>query len=543
MTSSNPNRLRLVTPEQEAAAKAIVSKLLTGEDTGAPADLDIDLASSRTQSRIRAVKIPSSGVELDALAAEPLTAGPHPLVVLPAGLDELGWKMYGGAIVRLLLRGYAVVAYTERGLPGSEGELTVAGPEDIADASAVIDWALANMKADYDAVGMMGLSYGSGISLLTANTDYRVKAVVALSAWADLAEALYDNDTPHALAAEKLAEVSEQPSKELLAVLEDFRAGDMDAVYRYGRPRSPAHNQDGLTSRSVPLFLSTYWHETIFPQNQLVRFATNYEGPVRLDVAVGDHGAVEIPGVLFGLPTRTTEGAYKWLDRFLRGMSNGIDTDGKLHLETMHSFAMSANANLIEWGSVAHNFKLHPPAAGSTDGLIMDGGTPDGFEATFTIGTEQVYAAEALVVDGIQERLRKPRSQQLSAVDRKHAAVWSTPPWPDAIRVSGIPVISMSASTTADSVTVVAYLFDRDSSTDTMLLITHAAVTLTPYQRKDQIVLWLQATDYEVAQGHNLTLIIDAQDRLYTFPGKPVSPGTVTLSARTTPITLAIPFG
>ncbi|MFJ2666875.1 CocE/NonD family hydrolase [Nocardia fluminea] len=93
------------------------------------------------------------------------------------------------------MRGYAVVAYTEGGLPGSGGELTVAGPEDVADGSLVTDWALAHpeTQADPERIGLAGISCGSGIGQLVAHEDPRVKAVVALSTWADLGEALYDN--------------------------------------------------------------------------------------------------------------------------------------------------------------------------------------------------------------------------------------------------------------------------------------------------------------------------------------------------------------
>ncbi|MFC9897331.1 CocE/NonD family hydrolase C-terminal non-catalytic domain-containing protein [Nocardia sp. NPDC127579] len=58
---------------------------------------------------------------------------------MAAGRDTL-WVQ----IVQLVLRGYAVVAYSERELGRSEGKLTVASPQDIQNARRVIDWALAN---------------------------------------------------------------------------------------------------------------------------------------------------------------------------------------------------------------------------------------------------------------------------------------------------------------------------------------------------------------------------------------------------------------
>src|SRR5690606_40674154 len=46
------------------------------------------------------------------------------------------------------------------GFNESGGEIEVAGPRDVADARAVIDWALTNTDADPDRVGMAGISYG-----------------------------------------------------------------------------------------------------------------------------------------------------------------------------------------------------------------------------------------------------------------------------------------------------------------------------------------------------------------------------------------------
>ncbi|MEU4651466.1 hypothetical protein [Nocardia fluminea] len=92
-----------------------------------------------------------------------------------------------------------------------------------------------------------------------------MKAVVALSTWSDLGEALYDNQTRHLLAAEALAAISEKPSAELVKVLEDFRTNtDIEDVLTYARRRSPAHLLD--KRRRVPTFFTSYWHETIFPR-------------------------------------------------------------------------------------------------------------------------------------------------------------------------------------------------------------------------------------------------------------------------------------
>jgi predicted acyl esterase len=533
MSDARPDRLRLLAPDQEADVLAVVNDLLTGDDTGVPAYLAEDIVAVRTRCRFEPVEIPGDeDVPLDAMAAWPRAGGPHPLIVLPAGLDPAGWKMYCGAMIRLLMRGYAVVAYTERGLPGSGGELTVAGPEDVADGRKVIDWALdhPDLGADPDRVGMAGISYGSGIAQLVAQADKRVKAVVALSTWADLGEALYDNDTRHILAAEGLAAISEYPSAELLKVLEDFRANtNIGGVLEYASIRSPAHIPVEQR-RPVPTFFTSYWHETIFPQNQLLRYFTEFPGPKRLDLAIGDHGAVEIPGLMLGIYTRTTEVAYDWLDHFLCGVDNGIDSDGAVHTETMHDFTMTTFADLASWRGPNRTYYLTAPVGGSPDGALVPE-PPKDFRHTIQTGDPGVRAVNQLVFDGFRERLLMPVRQKFADVDRATAAVWTTPDlFSVAHHIAGIPEIRLTATPSTEAVTLVAYLFDFYPLTGNLRIITHAATTvhnLEPGQPA-QVELRLQATDYRVPAGHKLAVILATEDPLYAGESEPDT--TVTLA-------------
>ncbi|MET8778946.1 CocE/NonD family hydrolase [Nocardia sp. NPDC004654] len=542
MTQPRQDRLRLLSPDQDHDVDAVVHDLLTGDATGVPADLVDDIAAVRAQCRLGAEQIPGAeGVLLDAFAAWPNTGGPHPLVILPAGLDPKGWKMYGGAIIRLLMRRYAVVAYTERGLPGSDGKLTVAGPEDIADGRKVIDWALANsgLDADPDRIGMLGISYGSGISQLVANEDQRVKAVVALSTWADLGQALYDNRTRHIAAAEALAAISDRPSDELVQVLEDFRENtNIDEVLEWAKPRSPAHVSK---KRSVPTFFTSYWHETIFPQNQLLDYFDRYPGPKRLDLAVGDHGAVEIPGILLGVYTRTTEAAYDWLDHHLLGVDNGIDRDGVVHTETMYNFATEAAADLKSWSNSMLRYYLNAPSGGSTDGALTTSPAQT-YSQSIQAGTEQVRAASTLVFDGFLERLLMPKRQLLDDVDRGAAAVWTTEPFPEPRRIAGAPEMQVTVTPSDKTVTVFAYLFDHNPFTGKMQIITHAAVTVQNAEagRPTVVNARLQAADYRIPAGHHLTMIVDTKDHLYG--DETIAGTTVTLSNQNGPAYVDLPM-
>jgi dienelactone hydrolase len=149
--------------------------------------------------------------------------------VLPTswGLPQV---QYLAQAQKLADSGYVVVSYNVRGFWQSGGEIEVAGPKDVADASKVIDWALANTPSDAGHIGMAGVSYGAGISLLAAAHDKRDQGSC-------LAQRLGRPDRldllgPHpALPGAALLDgaglVTGRPSAELQQVFKDFFASDL----------------------------------------------------------------------------------------------------------------------------------------------------------------------------------------------------------------------------------------------------------------------------------------------------------------------------
>ncbi|MFE7571051.1 alpha/beta hydrolase [Streptomyces sp. NPDC057539] len=131
----------------------------------------------------------ADGTVLDASLSIPRDLAPGqscPAVVPPAPLINIGHRAYLGMFPRWALGGYAVLAYSRRGLANSTGEIHVAGPQDMADATEVVDWLCGQDGVDPGRIGFLGSSYGAGTSLPTAARDQRIKAVAGTSAWGDL---------------------------------------------------------------------------------------------------------------------------------------------------------------------------------------------------------------------------------------------------------------------------------------------------------------------------------------------------------------------
>ncbi len=161
--------------------------------------------------------------------------------------------------------GDAVSTYNVRGFWQSGGEIEVAGPPDVADASKVIDWALANTPADAQKVGMAGVSYGAGISLLAAAHDKLIKAVSAMSGWADLIDSIYSGRTQHSQATALLGvagTITGRPSAELQQTLKDFFASNLSKeqeMIAWGKKRSPETYVDQLNKNGAAVFMANGW--------------------------------------------------------------------------------------------------------------------------------------------------------------------------------------------------------------------------------------------------------------------------------------------
>jgi predicted acyl esterase len=514
-------------PDVQLQLEALVSGLMqlgTGGLDSAPEGLE-DLRRLQGLATFAPVKIPGAdaGVILDAGIVVPLGPGPHPVVILPGPLAATGWKSYPGMLIQLGLRGYIALAYTERGLGDSTGLGDVAGERDRADGSRVIDWVLANYpQADPTRIGFAGSSYGAGQSLLIAAHDRRVAAVCAQSAWADLERSILENDTPHVLAANELAKLfADRLSSDADRMLEDLRNNRITEAFRaFCRVRSPVNYLAALNDRRVPIFLGTYWHETIFSVPAVVEFFNRLTGPRRLLVQIGDHGGGEVLGFLGGF-SRPTATSYEWLDQFVKNRGRGAMDDTTVHTEHMYMNLVEPIQKAPSWEAYvlpAVRYYLDAPAPGQQDGTLSarpgSGGTQE-----FAAGVDTpAMVAPALVQTGMMERLGRPVEYETATISREDAAVWSTQPFTTAQQITGSLALHLVVTPSAPTATLVAYLFDLDPGTGIARIITSAPYTLLDEgpNRTRTIDIPLQPADYRVAAGHRLQLVVDTKDRFFT---------------------------
>ncbi|MGW3138861.1 CocE/NonD family hydrolase [Streptomyces sp. NPDC001139] len=426
----------------------------------------------------------------------------YPLIVLPTswGFPQVE---YLAQAQRLADSGYVVVGYNVRGFWQSGGRVEVAGPEDTADASKVIDWALANTPADASHIGMGGVSYGAGISLLAAAHDKRIKAVASLSGWADLIGSIYSGRTQHVQAAALLDGVSVVTGRqdpEVRQVFDDFYASNLareQDLIDWGKKRSAATYVDQLNKNGAAVLMANAWGDTVFPANQYADFYEKLTVPKRLELRPGDHATAELSG-LFGLPNDVWTDTERWFDRYLKGTDNGIDREAPVQLKPRST---GGYEGYPDWKSV-----------GADRQKIALGGTT-------TIHTNVDSGADGGVVflSSILDQVAQvPPMAAIPLLPRRWAAVWQSERYATARRVRGTAKLHTTLTPTEESGTLVAYLYDVGP------LGLGKLVTTAPYTFHGRtpgepfgVDLELFSTAYDVPAGHRLALVVDTVDPLY----------------------------
>ncbi|MET9730862.1 alpha/beta fold hydrolase [Streptomyces sp. NPDC006458] len=426
----------------------------------------------------------------------------HPLVVLPTswGLPQVE---YLAPAQKLADSGYVVVTYNVRGFWQSGGSIEVAGPPDVADASRVIDWALAHTPADPGHIGMAGVSYGAGISLLTAAHDPRVKAVAALSGWADLIDSIYGGRTQHVQAARLLdvaGALTGRLSPEARGVFDDFYASDLQHesdLIAWGKVRSPKTYVDRLNTNGTAVMLANAWGDTVFPPGQYADFYEKLTGPKRLQLRPGDHGTAEITG-LFGLPNDVWTDTGRWFDHHLKGADNGVDREQPVRLKSRTG---GGYEGYPDWKSVA-----------ATDRKIALSGTK-----TIHTNIDSGASGGIVLLSSFLDQVAKlPPMASIPLIPRLWAAVWQSEKYPTAQHIRGTARLHTTVTATEESGTLVAYLYDV-GPLGLGKLVGHAPYTFHGRTPGEPFGLDLEvfSTAYDVPAGHRLALVVDTVDPLY----------------------------
>jgi ABC-2 type transport system ATP-binding protein len=184
-----------------AAVAAVVAVLLVAGVIALAVALRQPAPVAARNVRIPVVDGPRDNqrVLLDASFFTPAGQGRVPAILLSPGFGETKAAVRGQAEY-MARAGFAVLTWSPRGTGASTGQIGLNSPDyEVKDTSQLVSWlarqprVLLDRRGDPRA-GITGASYGGGLALLAAAYDHRIDAVVAQSAWNNLATALFPNE-------------------------------------------------------------------------------------------------------------------------------------------------------------------------------------------------------------------------------------------------------------------------------------------------------------------------------------------------------------
>ncbi|QAU25255.1 X-Pro dipeptidyl-peptidase [Dyella sp. M7H15-1] len=498
------------------------------------------------------------GYQLQVYVAVPAGrgSGPFPLVVMPSSWG-VNYAEYVGEANVLAHGGYVVVSYSSRGfgigcaLDPTCGYIDMAGPLTVGDVSTVITWALNNTPSNKDEIGVSGISYGAGTSLLAAENDSRIKAVASMSTWADLIASLNANQTPSQQGIGLLAFASYlgKPGALLTQANEDVLAlnfaGAVHAVENDPDTpgRSPINRVAQINANGPAVFVANDFEDSLFVPSQLINFYNQLTVPKMMMFSHGDHTTAELTGAA-GFPNEIYTAVNAWFDHYLKGVNNGINIQQPVQLKSQTGvWSTFANWSAVQQGAVTYN--LTQPVS---CGLLYQctGSLSAGSGSNWQYGIIGGYLTAATTgmafVSGLLTGyLDLPPAVALSLVNRWNAGVWVGPAAAQTQNLIGMPALQVTVTPTTSQVTLIAYLYDLNSSGMGPLItwkpytITNAAVGVP-----QTISMNLEATNWQMNQGDQLALVISTNDLRYagvtplnsdvTFSSSTSSPSTLRVS-------------
>jgi predicted acyl esterase len=437
--------------------------------------------------------------------------------------------------------GYQVVVYSQRGFGGSTGAIDFAGAATRNDVSTVIDWARAHTSANDGPVATVGMSYGAGIGLLAAEHDTRIKAVVAISGWADFTQALAPGGTPseadyQLLFSAALGNWKVSPQlRTLITQLAAKKPADALATMRAMSPtRSAVNGVAALNKNKTAVFLAGAYEDSLVASSTLVDLYDKLTTPKRLVLFPGDHDAslLSVPG---------SPGTALWLDA-AQWVAQHIN-DGKATNQQPVQLKDAVTGVVHSYGSL--------PAVKPSDILRLGTATgspatgplvaSDGPAWTRTISAAVATGADAGPQQAVTRTSYKFPTTAIANVSRRAGAVWSGATLASNETVAGQPQVHIHVSSTAPKVSLFAYLYDVDT-TGRGTLMSYGTRTLTGAvgnARPTDIDLGPIA--WTLAAGHHLSLVIDSTDARYL--GSSVPGSMITLSSSPAdPATLTVPI-
>lgn len=423
--------------------------------------------------------------------------------------------------------GYIVLSYTSRGFGTSGGQIDTAGPKDLADFGRVIDFLIANYPVDPDAIAAGGISYGSGIALLGAAQDNRIKAVAAMSTWGSLVESFYAGQTPREVWLQLLRLVGElqgDPDPIIEQHVQTLRNQDLAGipeVIAWAEPRSPINYVEQLNQHGTAVYFSKAYGDDLFAPNSVLDMYAQLTGPKYMDLVPGTHATAELAPTLQGFGEDLIwDNVYAWLDHHLKGEDNAIANALPVNMRVKFQSHTDRFAD-YPLPSIQHQrFYLHPRS------LFKPGGLQDypydywfALDNTINALTGSLFSTNIPLLSQVLEQYQVPSLAKIP-LSPPQVSIYFESDWLSReLQIRGEPSLTLQVQPKHTSAQLVAYLYDMNAL-GVGRLVTHGVVTLPQAEPGAKVTLDIEfvTTAYDVPEGHKVVLAIDTRDPHYKTP-------------------------
>ncbi|EQA45273.1 X-Pro dipeptidyl-peptidase C-terminal non-catalytic domain protein [Leptospira broomii serovar Hurstbridge str. 5399] len=422
----------------------------------------------------------------------------------------------------LAKKGYVVLSYNTRGFGTSGGLINTAGPLDRQDLSSILDWLLANAPVDAANIGIGGISYGAGISLIGVSEEPRIKTAVAMSGWGDLKRSLYGNSTPRIVWG-------------LLLIGSGYFLGHMDpviaqyfqnllaqtniaAVTTWAQDRSPDNFVAQLNAAGKPVYMSNNFEDDLFNPNEILDYYSQLTVPKKLDLNEGIHASAELPGIL-GLSNYVWSNAYDWFDYWLKGVNNGIMSKPQVSFQKKFN---GDRVTLPSWPSptVSQRTYYLKPRGFFTDGQISTTQNTSNANTGILSGADTLATSGVPIIsDILAAHLDVPVTVPIGLISRINGIVYQSDTLTSAIKIRGKIFWNGIVSSSLGKANINVYFYDLDTS-GIGTLITHGTATIfdaAPGETRN-LSIDLNAVAYDLPAGHKIAIAMDTYDPLYSVP-------------------------
>ncbi|HUR25965.1 MAG TPA: CocE/NonD family hydrolase [Candidatus Thermoplasmatota archaeon] len=397
------------------------------------------------------------------------------------------------------LGGIVAVAYDARGFGKSEGHATVAGPAEMLDLDAVIDFATARYATN-GRVAVVGASYGGGHAYQAWANNPKVTTAVAMYGWVDLYNALIPHNVPKLEWAQFLYAYGAAGARGDYDPMVNawyqqlYTRSDLGAVHRQMDARSVLPEMGAVRK---PLLVCQGMQESLFPQADQAWGAAG--GFTRAVVFTGGHGASD--------PTCWAR-ALAWLQFFLGGYDTRVDAWPAL--ETVDASGLGAPTAYATFPTATPR-TYHPRLTDLVEGSASG--------ATFTV--QQRFAGSPVQEPAALWDQAGMPNQALPADLRKDpaAAFFTGQPMEDGRVIVGEPRLRLHVREGTAPYQVAATLYLLHANGNSLLLSRGAAAALgqadAPNATLDVPMTW---TRVATTPGDRLQLKVASNDPSWWMP-------------------------